>query len=412
MGMEEQLTGSLGEIVDAGGLAGAVAVIWRGGQQLQASVGWLDREAGRPMQPDALFRIASMTKPITSLVALQLWEEGRFALDDAVERWAPELATPRVLRSLDALGDTVPAHRPITFLDLLTHRAGLTYGGFHPGPLGRAHTAALGADIDSALEPDDWIAGLGTLPLIDQPGHTLHYGHSTDLLGLLLARITGVSLGQLLHERVFRPLGMDDTGFVVPPDRRDRRAVAYGFDADGALEPRAVAPGGATLAERPEEMRYESGGQGLWSTAGDYLRFARVFLEGGTVEGVRLLEASTLERMCTNVLSPSQRASAEVGGMHLFARGHGFGLGVAVVLEPEQAAVTLCSGSRGTIGWPGAYGGWWQADPQEGSAAVFLTHNMVERDQLEAGVGLEVYEAIGLVHALSRAGQPGPGGSG
>lgn len=391
------LAEGLQELVDGGGLAGGVAAVWRDGRlALQVAVS---------MRHDALFRIASLTKPITSVAALQLWEAGRFALDEPVTRWAPELENLRVLRAPDgALDDTVPAERAITFGDLLAHRSGLTYGALHPGPLGQAYTEALGGDIDSWRTPTQWIAALGTLPLIDQPGATLHYGHSTDLLGLLMARIEDAPLAEVLQRRVLEPLGMADTGFTVPASERERRAGAYGFDEHGVLSPLQVAPGGATLPERPAELTYTSGGQGLWSTAADYLTFARLFLGDGAVDGVRVLKPPTLEKMCTNVLSPAQRSSAEVGGRHLFARGHGFGLGVAVVLEPERAWTGICGGNVGTVGWPGAYGGWWQADPTDGSAAVFLTHCMVEREQLAAGLGWDVYAAIDLVHAASRRG--------
>lgn len=399
--VQTSIAEGLEQLVDRGELAGAVVSLWRDGGQLDSTaVGWLDRESQRPMRPDALFRIASMTKPITSLVALQLVEEGRFRLDDAVVRWAPELAGLSVLRSKGGPGDVVPAHRSITFLDLLTHRAGFTYGAFHEGPLGVAYREALGGDIDSTLGPDQWIDALATLPLVDQPGRTFHYGHSTDLLGLLLARVEDTPLPELLRRRVFEPLSMHDTMFAVPPERRDRRASSYGFDDDGSLMPLETPPGGVAMRERPMDLAFASGGQGLWSTAADYLQFTRVFLGDGSVDGHRLLDPSSLACMCANTLSPEQRATAEVGGIPLFNRGHGFGLGVAVVMEPEHAAVTVCRGAEGTVGWPGAYGGWWQADPASGSAAVFLTHCMPERDQLAQGLGLGAYEAVEIVHGL------------
>ena len=179
------------------------------------------------------------------------------------------------------LDQTDPAERPITFEDLLTHRSGLTYGALHAGPIARAYAEALGGDIDSHVAPDDWIAGLAALPLIDQPGAAFHYGHSTDLLGLLIARIEDAPLGDVLERRIFGPLGMKDTGFIVPRTKAGRRAGLYGFDQAGRLTARATCPGGSTLAERPEDMEYVSGGQGLWSTLDDYLAFARMFLGVG-----------------------------------------------------------------------------------------------------------------------------------
>jgi CubicO group peptidase (beta-lactamase class C family) len=398
---------AIGAIVDAGELAGAVTLVWRGGKVVQsACVGWRDIEAEAPIQRDTIFRIASMSKPITSAAALTLVEEGRFALDDPITRWAPEFSGMRVLRSpTGPLDQTDAAERPVTFEDLLTHRSGLTYGGVHAGPIARAYADALGGDIDSKVAPDDWIAGLAALPLIDQPGAAFHYGCSTDLLGLLIARIEDKPLGEVLARRIFTPLGMKDTGFTVAKDKRERRATMYGFDEAERLVPRPSPPSGAFMAERPDDMAFVSGGQGLWSTVDDYLAFARMFIGEGAVDGVRLLRPETLALMTTNRLTENQRAKAETLGMPVFTA-HGFGLGVAVVLDPEKAAVTRCRGGVGTVGWPGAYGGWWQADPTDGSVMILLAHNSFELDQLANGVGLGVYGAIEQFHALASA-RPG-----
>lgn len=401
--VRSEVSQAIQTVVDKGGFAGAATAIWRDGDVEAAAVGWHDRDAGLPLQRDSIFRIASMTKPITSATALMLVEQGRLSLDDPISRWAPEFASTRVMRSTSGpLEDTVPAARPITIEDLLTHRSGLTYGGLWPGPLGRAYADALGGDIDSDVEPDEWIARLATLPLIDQPGRTLHYGCSTDLLGLLIARIEDAPLGDVLARRVFEPLGMSDTGFIVPPARHSRRARLYGFDDEGRLIARATAPGGSTVEERPAAMSFCSGGQGLWSTVDDYLRFARLFVSRGTVDGVRLLRPETVALMTGNRLTASQRATGDVVGLPLFASGHGFGLGVAVVLEPEQALPTICRGNVGTVGWPGGFGGWWQADPVDRSVKVFLSHNVVEREQFAKGIGFDVYAAIGRFEKLSR----------
>ncbi len=392
-------------MTDTGALAGAAALVWRNGKVAQtAAVGWRDAEARLPLQRDSLFRIASMTKPITSTAALMLFEEGGFALEDAIARWAPEFAEMRVLSSPNgSLDETEPAERPITFEDLLTHRSGFTYGDFHTGPIARAYAEVLGGDIDSDVTPDAWIAGLATLPLIDQPGACFHYGRSSDLLGLLIARIEGAPLGDVLQRRIFGPLGMTDTGFTVPPTKQHRRVRAYGFDDAGRLTVLPVVPGGAALPERPAGMAYESGGQGLWSTLDDYLVFARIFIGGGAVDDVRLLRPETLELMTANRLTPVQRAKSDMLGIPMFADGHGFGMGVAVVLEPEHAPSLPCGGGRGAVGWPGAYGGWWRADPNDGSVMIFLTHNMVRLDQLANGIGLGVYGAIEEFQKLAAA---------
>jgi CubicO group peptidase (beta-lactamase class C family) len=390
----------LDRFVSAGQLAGAATLIWRDGRIVQsAAVGWRDIAAGLPIERDTLFRIASLSKPITSIVALTLLEEGRFALDEPISRWAPEFANMQVLGAADGPLDlTEPAARPITFEDLLTHRAGLTCGDFHTGPLARAYADALGGDIDSDVSPDDWISGLAALPLIDHPGAGFHYSHATDLLGLLLARMEDAPLSEVMRRRLFGPLGMTDTSFTVPVGQHHRRAKMYGFDDSGRLAERTIGPGGAFLAERPEEMTFQSGGQGLWSTVDDFLTFARLFIGAGAVDGVRILKPETIALMTTNRLSETQRASARLLGMSVFAH-HGFGLGVAVVLDPEKAWAIRCKGAIGTVGWPGAYGGWWQADPVEQSIMIFLAHNALELAQLAKGIGLDVYSAISQFHA-------------
>jgi CubicO group peptidase (beta-lactamase class C family) len=343
-----------------------------------------------------------MTKPVTAVAALTLVEEGRFDLDTPITRYAPELTALRVLRDPEGpLDDAHDAARAITFGDLLTHRSGLTYGEFHRGPVSRAYADALGATIDNPLSADEWIARLATVPLIDQPGAGFHYGLSSDLLGFLIARVEGASLGEVLERRIFARLGMSDTGFAVPPDKSSRRAGLCGFDDAGLPTTLPAAPGGHALRERPSSMTFESGGQGLWSTLDDYLAFARLFVEGGAVDGVRLLRPETLAMMASNQLTTQQRASARMMGRAIFAEGHGYGMGVAVVMEPEKANPLRCQGGVGTVGWPGAYGSWWQADPNDRSVLILMTHNMVELQQMMQGVGLGVWSAIGEFHALA-----------
>ena len=399
---------ALQKVVDAGELAGAAALVWRaqsGHREAQAvCVGWSDIEAHLPVERDTIFRIASMTKPITSVAALMLVEEGRVALADPIARYAPEFSHMRVLRAPNGpLDQTDPAERPITIDHLLTHRAGFTYRDFHRGPIAQAYRDALGGEIDSQVAPDEWIARLATLPLIGQPGSLMYYGCSTDLLGFLIGRIEGAPLGEVLKRRVFDPLGMKDTSFLVPREKRARRAAAYGFDEGGRLTKR-VTWGDAAVAERPEDMAYESGGAGLWSTLDDYLSFARLFLGDGTVDGVRLLRPDTLSAMMTNQLTDIQRANSVLLGQKPFAVGRGFGLGVSVVLETDKSDF-MRRGSVGTVSWPGAYGGWWQADPRESSVLLFLAHNMVDLAQMAKGIGLGVWGAIETFQTLASSSQ-------
>jgi CubicO group peptidase (beta-lactamase class C family) len=325
--------GPLQKFVELEQLAGAATLAWRSGAAQAACVGWRDIEGNLAVERDTMFRIASMTKPITSVAALMLVEEGRIALNDPIARYAPEFSQMRVLRSPDGpLDETDPAERLITFEDLLTHRAGLTYADFHRGPIAQAYREALGGDIDSRVVPNDWIARLAQLPLIGQPGAMMSYGRATDLLGLLIARIESESLGAVLKRRIFDPLGMKDTSFLVPRDKRDRRAAAYGFNDEGLLIKRTTRSV-VLVAERPDDMAYESGGQGLWSTVDDYLRFARIFLGDGSVDVVRPLRPETLARMMTNQLTEAQRTHPGWLGLK---SGRGFGLGVSVVLETDR----------------------------------------------------------------------------
>ena len=389
--------------VEAGELAGAATLVWRGGQVVQsAAVGRRNLELGLPVQRNTIFRIASMSKPVTTVAALMLHDEGRFDLDEPIATCAPELERMRVLRDPEGPLDQTDEARPITFRDLLTHRSGLTYGDFHRGPIGRAYAETLGTQIDNELTPDEWIARLSTLPLIDQPGTGFHYSVSTDLLGFLIARLEGAPLSAVLDHRVFAPLNMHDTGFIVPREKRDRRASLCGFDAEGRLTTLTAAPGGQALNERPEAMTFESGGQGLWSTLDDYLSFARTLIGDGP-SGVTLLRAETLAMMTSNQLTSEQRATARMFGRPIFAAGHGYGMGVAVVMEPEKADPLRCRGGVGTIGWPGAYGGWWQADPNDRSVLIFLAHNMLELHQMARGIGLGVWSAIASFHELATA---------
>ena len=389
--------------VKEGELAGAATLVWRGGQVVQsAAVGRRNLDLGLPVQRDTIFRIASMTKPVTTVAALMLHDEGRFDLDEPIATCAPELARMRVLRDPEGPLDQTDEARPITFRDLLTHRSGLTYGDFHRGPIGRAYAETLGTQIDNELTPDEWIARLSTLPLIDQPGTGFHYSVSTDLLGFLIARLEGAPLSAVLDHRVFAPLNMHDTGFIVPREKRDRRASLCGFDAEGRLTTLTAAPGGQALNERPEAMTFESGGQGLWSTLDDYLSFARTLIGDGP-SGVTLLRAETLAMMTSNQLTSEQRATARMFGRPIFAAGHGYGMGVAVVMESEKADPLRCRGGVGTIGWPGAYGGWWQADPNDRSVLIFLAHNMLELHQMARGIGLGVWSAIASFHELATA---------
>jgi CubicO group peptidase (beta-lactamase class C family) len=360
-----QIPPALQAVVDAGDLSGVVTLIWRKGELAQVSaLGWRDIEAKAPMARDTLFRIASMTKPVTSAAALMLLEEGKLRLDDPITRWLPEFSGMQVLK--DAAGpidETYPAARDITVEDLMTHRAGLAYAFTSLGPIAQAHEDRLGPPLGTPLTPDGWLEALGSLPLSYPPGERFHYSHATEVLGFLVARIEGKPLGQVLKDRIFAPLGMADTDFWCPPEKRGRMAKLYRMNPDTEkLED-------VSFPHENGQPVFEAGGGGLISTADDYLKFARLLLGKGEVDGVRLLRTETVEMMATNRLTDAQRAIPFMGMP--FWLSQGFGLGLSVVLDADLHG-WMGAGSAGAFGWPGAFGTWWQADPAEELVAIYL----------------------------------------
>jgi CubicO group peptidase (beta-lactamase class C family) len=362
---------ALSGVIAGGDLSGVVTLVWRKGEIVRVdTLGNRDLETGAPMQRDTLFRIASMTKPITSVAALMLLEAGELYLDDPITRWAPEFKDMKVLKSpTGPLDDTYETPRDITIEDLMTHRAGLAYGFSSVGPIAHAHQRALGDVLNSRVAPDEWMAALGALPLSYPPGERFHYSHATDVLGFLIGRIAGMDYRQFLVERIFQPLGMVDTDFYIAPEKRDRAAVVYRQEeATGALNPVA-------FDRHDSPPSYCGGGGGLISTADDYLKFARLLLNRGEVDGVRLLQPETVDLMRTNRLTAVQREHTFMG-MPFWA-GQGFGLGLSVITDPEKQT-WMSAGSEGAFGWPGAFGTWWQADPAEDLILIYLIQNSME----------------------------------
>lgn len=388
----EQIPPALQAIVDAGDVSGFVTLVWRRGEVVQVNaIGQRDIAAGKPMTRDTMFRIASMTKPVTSVAALMLMEEGRLRLDDPITRWAPEFADMRVLKSpTGPVEDTDPAPREITVEDLMTHRSGMAYGFTSVGPIAHAYQAALGSPLLGPHGPDEWMRRLGALPLTYPPGERFHYSHATDVLGFIVGRIEGKPLGEVLEARIFGPLGMGDTGFWARPDKADRLARLYKAPAEGGpLQDVSYLP-------EPEPPVFEAGGGGLISTADDYLKFARMLLGGGEVDGVRLLKAETVELMTTNRLTEAQRQIPFMGIP--FWLGQGFGLGLSVVTDPEKQA-WMGAGSKGAFGWPGAFGTWWQADPEQDMVLIYLIQNSMELGP-EAASQLATGQRLGARAAL------------
>lgn len=358
---------SIREAIDAGLLAGAVTLVWKSGEILQVNeLGYRDVEAKLPMQRDTLFRIASMTKPVTVAAAMTLVDEGKLALTDPVAKWLPELSEMQAL--LDPMGpldQTARAARPITFDDLMTHRSGLAYVFSVLGPLGSAY-----GKLPMRQDQNRWLAELAKLPLAHQPGARITYSHGTDVLGIALSRIEGKPLSQVLSERIFEPLGMTSTGFNVGPTGRQHAATMYKLDSENVLRHDVMGP--APIVDPPFCM----GGGGLWSTVDDYLAFARMLLGGGTVGGVRVLSEEAVRLMRTDRLTAEQKRHNFLGAP--FWVGRGFGLNLSVVTDPSQSRQLFGPGGLGTFSWPGAYGTWWQADPSADLILLYLIQNHPE----------------------------------
>lgn len=354
--------------VDQGEVPGLVTALSRGGEVHVEALG-CQAVGGAPMRRDTLFRIASLTKPIVAATTLRLVERCDLRLDDPVDRWLPELAARRVLRSLDGpLDDTVPASRPITVRDLLTLRCG--YGAVLGPPeafpvqeaMAKAGLAP-GAALPS-VDADELMRRFGSLPLAHQPGDGWLYHSGFDLLGVLLGRVTGRALGDLLRDELFDPLGMADTAFWVPPASVRRLATAYTADtSDGALTVFDAAEGGRFV----QPPVFEAGGGGLVSTADDLLAFFSMLLGGGMYRGRRVLSRAAVSVMTTDHLTATQRAAGDP-----ILGGSGWGFGVAIDLRRD----TLYS-APGRYGWNGGYGTSAYVDPGEGLVGILLTQRLM-----------------------------------
>jgi CubicO group peptidase (beta-lactamase class C family) len=343
--------------VTEGAAPGAVALVARGDRVAVRTAGSVDVEGSAPMARDSIFRIASITKPITAAAVMMLVEDGQIALEDPVERWLPELGSRMVVRTpAGSVDDVVPAARPITVLDLLTSRAG--YGW--PSDFSLPQVQLLfdvqtdGREVQLRPEPDEWIARLGEIPLLYQPGEAWLYDTCSDLQGILISRVSGQSLPEFFAERLFEPLGMVDTGFVVPAAKRDRLTSYYRRDPAGGLE----------LADAPDGQwshlpAFPAGGGGLASTVDDWYRFARMLLGAGP----RLLSPASVQQMTSNHLTPAQR---DIGALFLDGQGWGFGGSVDVdVTDPWNVP--------GRYGWVGGTGTTAHIVPSTGAVAILLT---------------------------------------
>jgi len=381
----------LQQYVDSGRIAGAVALVLRDGQPIyQKSVGWLDRESNRPMTQDAMFRIASQSKAITSTAILMLVEEGKIALTDTVSRFIPAFAHTAVASRADSGRTIVPAARQITIKDLLTHTAGISYGTdasvrrlYEPKGLGPAagfgwYTADKAEPICATMER------LATLPFVAQPGEAFVYGYNTDILGCVVERASGMPLDEFIRTRITGPLGMNDTYFFVPTAKRARLVTLYANDSTGRV---VRAPEGARgqghYVEGPRQNF--SGGAGIVSTARDYGRFLQMILNRGELDGVRILSPMMVDVMTSNQISVYNKP------------GTGFGLGFEIVEKLGADALAPV----GSFGWGGAYGSNYQVDPADRLVIVFMINQLPLRTDIASKFHTLVYQSI--VDAAPRA---------
>ncbi|MCP5366852.1 MAG: beta-lactamase family protein [Hyphomicrobiales bacterium] len=365
----------LSAYVDSGRLAGVLAAVTdAGGPRHRVLRGLRDRDGGVPLSWDTLFRVYSMTKPVTSVAAMALWEEGRFALDDPVAAYLPAFAATRIL---DPDGATRAAAGPMTVRHLLSHTAGLTLPAFaddHLAPLYREH----GLDgMNSRGSLTQVVDRLGALPVLFEPGTRWAYSMATDVVGRLVEVWSGQPFDAFLRDRILDPLGMADTGFQVPAAQAPRLAVNYQV-ADGPAGPRlgpVLDGGGTSTFLRPPQ--FPSGAGGLVSSADDFLRFMAMLLNGGTLDGARILKPETLALMSRNHLDGDMAALGAEGFNGASWKGIGFGLGFSVVVDPARAGFPAASG--GEFGWTGAAGTAFFVNPALGIGALLLTQYMPSR---------------------------------
>jgi CubicO group peptidase (beta-lactamase class C family) len=364
---------ALGAHVSAGDLPGVVALVSRRDEVQVEAIG-TQAFGGPAMRRDTIFRIASMTKPVIAAATLMLVEEGKLRLDDPVDAVLPELANAKVLKSLDGpVEDTVPARRAITPRDLLTFTFGMGAVMVWPAKYPIQHAAAAAGLAPGPLpldvSADEFMKRLGALPLIYQPGERWLYHTGSDVLGVLLARVTGQPLGAVLQERLFAPLGMRDTGFHVPAAKLDRLASAY------MIDPQKKALGvfdAAANSRWSKPPSFASGGGGLVSTVDDFHAFYRMLLAGGVHAGDRLLARPTVALMMSDQLTAEQKQGAEL----FFGHGASWGMGGAVVTRRTDVFAT-----PGRFGWDGGYGTSAHLDPAEDMIGILMTQRAMESPQ-------------------------------
>ena len=379
-----RLDGVLQEYVDKNQLAGIVALVLKDGRPVyERALGWADKESGRKMTTDTIFRIASQTKAITSAAVLILMEEGKLSLDDPVGRFIPTFRDTKVAVKKDSGVELVPAKRPITIRDLLTHTAGISYGtqpevaalyeakGLGPAAGFGWYTADKDEPVGVTMER------LGTLPFVAQPGEAYVYGYNTDILGAVVEKASGMPLDQFIRERITKPLGMKDTQFFLPPAEKNRLATVYGSKDGQAVRAPEGAKGQGHYVDGPRKSF--AGGAGLLSTARDYARFLEMTRNGGTLDGVRIMSPRTVMLMRTN----------QSGTLHS-QTGLGFGYGFQTT---DRYGANGMDGV-GAYGWGGAYGTNYRVDPESRLTLVLMIQQIPNSTDIARKFPALVYQAL------------------
>lgn len=350
--------------VDDGRLAGAVTLVARHGKVVHyEAVGRYGVDNDKVMDKDALFRIYSMTKPITTVAMMMLYEEGKFQLGDPVSKYLPEFENQKILKD----AELVAPRSPMTIEQLMSHTAGLTYGWYGDHA---TETAYQQANLSDSADLNEYIAKVAALPLRFEPGTRFYYSVATDVLGAMVERLSGMTLEEFFHERIFTPLGMEDTFFNVPEEKLHRLTTNHYWDKDK----NELAPAPEGSGRPPNGITLFSGGGGLFSTAMDYMIFCEMLRNGGSYNGVRIVGPKTVEYMTIDHLAENVRNNGadEYPASHLYP-GHSFGLGFSVITDPEKAQVIS---SKGAYSWGGAANTKFWIDPEEDMVAILMSQVM------------------------------------
>jgi CubicO group peptidase (beta-lactamase class C family) len=350
-------------LVDTGHLPGVTTMLVRHGKVVNYAVHGKKGFDGPPMTKDTIFRIYSQTKPVTGVAMMILYEEGKWKLDDPVSKYIPEFASLRVFKAVNPDGsfDTVPADRPPTMRELMSHSGGFAYGLVPDNPIDKAYAR----NVLGARTQKEFVDKIAELPLVAQPGARWKYSVSVDIQGLIVEKLSGMPLGDFMRTRIFEPLKMTDTGFWLPAEKMDRLASLYLW---GPKEQKLVPANGFMVLDITKPPVMASGGGGLVSTNADYARFAQMLLSGGSLDGKRILKPETVKLTRTNALSDTIM-KADVPPFNT-ARGRGFGLDFAVVLDSAKAGPQ----GEGTFSWGGAAGTWFWIDPKNDLFFLGMIH--------------------------------------